>query len=101
MCDSDLAIGAAGSTAWERCCLGLPTLQFVLAENQRSIANALSNAGAAHMLEHAKLGESLSTMLNKLVQDPAQLLSMSGAAANLADGLGAQRVARYLMGEKF
>lgn len=25
MAESDLAIGAAGSTSWERCCLGLPT----------------------------------------------------------------------------
>ena len=26
MKNSDLAIGAAGTTTWERCCLGLPSL---------------------------------------------------------------------------
>ncbi|HET7775514.1 MAG TPA: UDP-2,4-diacetamido-2,4,6-trideoxy-beta-L-altropyranose hydrolase, partial [Azospira sp.] len=30
MAESDLAIGAAGTTAWERCCLGLPTITLVL-----------------------------------------------------------------------
>ena len=96
MHDADLAIGAAGSTSWERCCLGLPTLQLVLAENQRPIANALSRAGAAHLLERADLGASLGTVIDQLVRDPAQLLCMSSAAAKVVDGLGAERVARYL-----
>jgi UDP-2,4-diacetamido-2,4,6-trideoxy-beta-L-altropyranose hydrolase len=47
MAASDLAIGAAGTTAWERCCLGLPTILFVLAENQREVARSLEAAGAA------------------------------------------------------
>lgn len=34
MAESDLVIGAAGSTAWERCALGIPTLLVVLAPNQ-------------------------------------------------------------------
>ncbi len=41
MANADLAIGAAGATTWERCCLGLPTIQMVIADNQRQIANAL------------------------------------------------------------
>ncbi|MFP3733021.1 glycosyltransferase, partial [Bacillus sp. SIMBA_006] len=47
MAEADLAIGAAGSTSWERCCLGLPTLMLILAENQEGIARALDAAGAA------------------------------------------------------
>src|SRR5690606_28530342 len=47
MADSDLAIGAAGTTSWERCSLGLPALMVVLAENQWSGARALMAAGAA------------------------------------------------------
>jgi len=96
MCDADLAIGAAGSTAWERCCLGLPTLQLVLAENQRSIANALVQAGAAHLLELKELPASLGAVMDQLTQDPALLIHMSRAASKLVDGQGAERVARYL-----
>ncbi|MBL6432528.1 MAG: hypothetical protein HPM95_21450, partial [Alphaproteobacteria bacterium] len=43
----DLAVGAAGSSAWERCCLGLPSVMLVIADNQQAIAHALSEAGAA------------------------------------------------------
>lgn len=47
MAESDLCIGAAGSTCWERCCLGLPSIQIVLAANQVEAAYALTKAGAA------------------------------------------------------
>lgn len=47
MADADLAIGAGGSTNWERCCLGLPGVVVETAENQaRSIA-AMVDAGTA------------------------------------------------------
>ena len=50
MSDSDIAIGAAGSTSWERCCLGLPSLVLVIADNQLNIAKALSAQGAAQVI---------------------------------------------------
>ncbi|MBK8893369.1 MAG: UDP-2,4-diacetamido-2,4,6-trideoxy-beta-L-altropyranose hydrolase [Propionivibrio sp.] len=38
---ADLGVGAGGSTTWERCCLGLPTLTICVADNQsRQIADA-------------------------------------------------------------
>src|SRR5690606_531464 len=47
MTDADLCIGASGSTAWERCALGLPTILAVTAANQAGIAAALDQGGAA------------------------------------------------------
>ncbi len=47
MASADLAIGAAGSTSWERCCLGLPTLMLTLADNQAPLAEALAIGKAA------------------------------------------------------
>ncbi len=47
MAESDLCIGAAGSTSWERCCLGLPAIQLVLADNQKEAALALTEMSAA------------------------------------------------------
>ncbi|WP_312485913.1 UDP-2,4-diacetamido-2,4,6-trideoxy-beta-L-altropyranose hydrolase [Stutzerimonas nitrititolerans] len=90
MADSDLAIGAAGATSWERCCLGLPTAMVVLAENQRCIAQALSNNGAAQLIPITGL-ESQPIITNRLI-NPRTLSSMSLAAAAVTDGLGAERV---------
>jgi UDP-2,4-diacetamido-2,4,6-trideoxy-beta-L-altropyranose hydrolase len=50
MAEADLAIGAAGSTSWERCCLGLPTLMVVLADNQKEVASYLDELGAAKLI---------------------------------------------------
>jgi spore coat polysaccharide biosynthesis predicted glycosyltransferase SpsG len=96
MCNADLAIGAAGTSAWERCCLGLPTLQFILADNQYSIANALNNAGAALFMERTDMTSTLGMVMDQLMHDPMRLLGMSTAASMLVDGLGSERVARYL-----
>lgn len=96
MCDADLAIGGAGSTAWERCCLGLPSLQVVLAENQRRIANALSDAGVACSLERSNLVVDLVQAMGSLAHDHMQLVRMSAAAAKVTDGQGAERVVQHI-----
>ena len=50
LADADLAIGAAGSSTWERCCLGVPTLVLSIAQNQEGIAMALAHDGSAYFL---------------------------------------------------
>lgn len=88
MADSDLVIGAAGATAWERCCLGLPSLMLVLADNQRGLAQALAKTGAAQVIEPADLPRI----------DWSGLLTMGPKAAALVDGEGVGRVVRTLRG---
>lgn len=92
MTDSDLCIGAAGGTSWERCCLGLPTLLLVLADNQIDGASALGKAHAAHVLTSAR---ELPQTFGKLLSDVAltNLKKMSEAAGNVSDGMGAQKIA--------
>lgn len=92
MADSDLAIGAAGSTSWERCCLGLPTLMVVLADNQKSGALALAAKHAAYLI--GNVGD-IATQLPLSVLDlisPAHLLQLSHAAALVTNGCGAELV---------
>jgi UDP-2,4-diacetamido-2,4,6-trideoxy-beta-L-altropyranose hydrolase len=92
MARADLAIGAAGGTAWERCCLGLPALIVVLADNQRPGARALVAAGAARVIEGpAELGQALPQHLAAW-SDPRALAEASRRAAAITDGLGADRV---------
>ena len=88
MCLADLSIGAAGSTAWERSCLGLPAMLVVLAENQVPGAKALEAAGAARMIGIPAL---VATMLPSIVAELSNsslLVRMSKAAANITDGHG-------------
>lgn len=90
----DLAIGAPGSSAWERCCLALPSILVVLADNQRSNADGLANAGAAICLGHAKTltDDMVANILRELATNPGRLGDMAKAAAGLCDGLGTARV---------
>lgn len=90
MTAADLAIGAAGSTAWERCCLGLPTIALVLADNQRMIAHSLRTAGVAQLAEPDEHG--LALQIANLAHDAPGLRRMGEAAAAVTDGQGAARV---------
>jgi len=96
---ADIAIGAGGSSVWERCCLGLPSLTVVLADNQRLNALALETAGAALMLEAnlADFDDQLRLRVERLTADARLRHAMSEAAASLCDGHGAERVADSLL----
>lgn len=97
MADSDLAIGAAGSTSWERCCLGVPTLMVVLADNQREVAAGLQRSGAAQVLQGSQqIAGSLPAMLDVLVSSPLQRAAMSHAASLIADGSGLTKTIGFL-----
>jgi len=90
---ADLAIGAGGSSVWERCCLGLPTLTLILAGNQREATLALAARGAAEVVEVGDLAGPLAA----LIGDPPRLAAMSAAASKICDGGGAARVAERLL----
>lgn len=97
MAESDLAIGAAGATSWERCCLGLPTIMLVLADNQRKIAQSLEHANAVYVLhEPQEIPDRLPDLLNRLAASASKRTSMSQAASQIADGMGVARVIQYL-----
>lgn len=92
MADSDLAIGAAGSTSWERCCLGLPTLMVVLAKNQKSGALALEAAQAARLIGDAdNIAARLPLIIADLITTDG-LSHLSSMASGIADGQGIRKV---------
>ena len=99
MADCDLAIGAAGSTSWERCCLGLPTLQIVLARNQEFIAQSLKKAGAALTLDSRSITKSLPKEICNLT-NLSQLKKISNVCSSIANGHGVTLVTKYMHEEK-
>lgn len=93
MADSDLAIGAAGSSSWERCCLGVPTIMLVLAKNQSKVAQNLENVGAAWVIHHRDDFISRTTeLLNAVIDNPEVLPSMILKTASVTDGSGVDLV---------
>jgi UDP-2,4-diacetamido-2,4,6-trideoxy-beta-L-altropyranose hydrolase len=96
MADSDLAIGAAGSTSWERCCLGLPTLMVVLADNQKEGATALADSECALLLgEVENIKKSLQPMMH-LLQKIEMLQALSQASYAATDGQGTKKITTLL-----
>lgn len=86
MSQADLAIGATGATTWERCCLGLPTIQFVIAFNQRHVAEQLAQAGLV------KTVDNVACLPLLLTDAPNWMAELSHKSAQICDGLGCQRV---------
>ena len=92
----DLVIGAAGSSSWERCCLGVPTIMFSLAYNQNEIGVALSKSGSSVLMtdDDIKNGKLISKVKNLFSSDALEI--MSEKALQLVDGKGIERVIREL-----
>jgi spore coat polysaccharide biosynthesis predicted glycosyltransferase SpsG len=86
MANADMAIGAAGATTWERCCLGLPTIQIVIAKNQEFSAKILENNNIVKLLTNIK-------DLAKLLASSSEWMNIVGnSAAKICNGTGTYRV---------
>ncbi len=97
MAAADLAIGAGGSTVWERACLGLPSVLLIVAANQRGSVHAIAAAGCAIALEGTDVSAtSLAAAIESLRSAP-RLREMALRNLELVDGGGTQRVARFLL----
>src|SRR6202171_4253348 len=94
MTEADLAFGAGGTTSWERCCLGLPTLLVEIADNQRGVITALERADAALGVGPAAQTdpEAMAGVLRALLKDGKRRAQMAAASASLVDGRGAERI---------
>ena len=78
MSDADLAIGAGGTTAWERTFLGLPTMTVAVAENQVDGSEALAAQGAIRYLgtRDTVTGTQIGVALRDLLTHPETLIAM-------------------------
>lgn len=95
---SDVAISAAGSTALELACLGVPALLVTLAPNQQPVAGHFAAAGLATNLGPAGAlqPDAVAAELERLVLDKGARAQMRAAGRALVDGQGAARVVQVL-----
>lgn len=91
---ADVAVSAAGGTALELACLGVPSLLIPVAENQRGVARGLEEAGAAVHLPGPpdRIADSIPGPLTDLCLDARLRRQMSRRGKRLVDGLGCQRI---------
>ena len=93
---SDFAIGAGGSTIWERACLGLPTYVSTVATHQEESTDALArkkcliNLGKAKLISKKKYAEILDDINRK------ELNKVSQNSLKIVDGKGTIRVANNI-----
>lgn len=98
MMASDLAIGAGGSTSWERACLGLPSIVVPVAENQLATVSALQSLGCAIAVAPGPNFITETRDLVRLLSASPELRALISAAASAAvDGRGASRIASALL----
>lgn len=99
MAAADIAISAAGSTCWELCLLGLPSLLIDVADNQSAVAKALHERGCAvHIGDHSVSPETVSEKLRCLAMNHELRQSLARRARELVDGKGAARVVSIMRG---
>ena len=84
MYEADLSIGASGSSVWERCYLGLPSVLYLTADNQNLFYNTLIDREICYS----------KNMLSTVLKTPYQLLSK---VDNYCDGLGISRVIKNIL----
>ena len=96
MLNADLAIGASGSTNWERLCLGLPSLIFSVAENQRKYAVRLDSMGLIKLLGH--VGENnIPNTIEKNVLSIDNMSDWSNRCLNSCSCNGVSEVTKILL----
>lgn len=95
---ADIAITAAGSSAWELACLGVPMMVLETASNQRLVAGWLKEKGVARVFGPLTLDDGSRFMqeFRELVKDAALRQHLSERGKALIDGQGAHRVVAAL-----
>lgn len=92
---SDLALGAAGVSSYERCLSGLPSIIFIIAENQRKNANYLDKDGFAKLIDfdNNHYDIQLENAINDLIKnDFDNMRKMSEHCLFHFDSNGTQRI---------
>jgi UDP-2,4-diacetamido-2,4,6-trideoxy-beta-L-altropyranose hydrolase len=98
--EADLAVGAGGSSTWERACLGLPAATIILADNQRDLALRMEAGGLTVAVDAGSPGwqARLKRAFAALAADGSRRRAISTRLAAHCDGLGSERVAAAILG---
>lgn len=99
ICRSDLAISSGGSTLYELCCCGTPTMAFIMADNQKGIVDMLSDDGYIQSLGwyNEIENQDIPQQVYKLIMSFEKRMDYSQKMQSLIDGRGANRIAKEII----
>ena len=93
----DIAISAAGSTLYELCAVGVPTVAYSLADNQIVATEEFERLGimlnAGYCRTNTCFVENIEQFMNQLSDNKALREQLSSEMQKLVDGNGAERIA--------
>lgn len=98
--DADAVVSACGTSAWELCTLGIPSLFVAVVENQRQARENAVRAGVAlgidavdeSILAHGEVGRAV----QRLIEDSQLRQSLTARCRETFDGAGKERVVRAM-----
>lgn len=101
MAACDLAVSAAGSTLYELCAVGVPTICFTFADNQLAGAREFDQIGIIPYAGDFRDGveevlAQIAEQVNCFERDERLRRAASGRMRELIDGRGAQRIAMFI-----
>lgn len=102
MLQCDAAVSAAGTTLYELCACGVPSITYILADNQADGAAAFEAAGlmpcAGDIRKGLAVAEAVFSKLERLSQDWEGRGRIRESMRALVDGGGAGRLADFVIG---
>lgn len=98
---ADMAVSAGGTTLYELCAYGTPTVSYSFADNQIDNVREFQEEGIieyAGDVRNTDIFENINRILNRYYHDSALREERSIRMQKLVDGKGAQRIAEVLIG---
>lgn len=100
MSECDLAVSAAGTTLYELCAIGVPSVSYTMADNQIPGAKAFEQEGllpcVGDIRDNPDFFQTACAKMLALAKDPAARRQQSMRMRMVIDGAGADRIAAAL-----
>lgn len=88
----DIQVGSADAAAWQRACIGAPSLTVAVDPDQRRLLTVLDELGLVEAGADAS-ADAVARAVLALAADPRRRRELAGTCRALVDGRGAERVA--------
>lgn len=101
MAENDIVVSAGGTTMYELCAIGVPTIIYSMADNQISESTYMGQVGCVDYIGDVREGvpfwNKLKESINQLANDECKINKMISMMKNVVDGQGCRRISEKIM----